>query len=356
MATRQRLPKSLVFVRQQHVVAGAHQFATVPRLCRQPLRIRRALPLFDKPLAQLRVRRRQRTHRLLHRSVASLADADRHRELARGSGFVLCAADFAHRRHVAIRGGPKLPIHFEVLHQVLPAVARTHKPATQAAETAARTHCQRPLVLPRQHCLALCKIHCLRCFSRAAAIQVRRQQGIDPQARQQILAPLQPHVHHHHAVVRIADDLFGEGIPAPGIAVYIAHSKRLRMQVLKDRLHVALLFVRKGLAIANEKLHVAHLSKVNRQVINLVQNLVRAGEPHAARSPICRAYRILHARSPSWLHTGASKGLALLLKPPEQRLISHRHPLFSLATSTSPAGTLAPHLQISPQLTDSGSL
>ena len=62
---------------------------------------------------------------------------------------------------------------------------------------------------------------------------------------------------------------------------------------------------------------------INRGVIDLVQNSVRAREPDAARPRVRRHHRILHARSPARLQARRAKGLALLLKPPVQGLIAH---------------------------------
>ncbi len=187
-------------------MAGPHQLAAILRLRRQPIRMRRPLPLLDEPLALLLERHRQRAHRLLQRRMVPFADPDRQRELPhRHSAFNLRhnlaggafsrapqvvdapQVDLAHHRHVPVRRRPKLPIHLEVLHQVLPAVARAHKPAAHAREPAARRHHQRPLVLPRQQHVVPGQVHRPRRVPRPAAIQMRRQQRIQLQPRHQVL-------------------------------------------------------------------------------------------------------------------------------------------------------------------------
>src|SRR5215831_1274659 len=79
----------------------------------------------------------------------------------------------------------------------------------------------------------------------------------------------------------------------------------------------------KCLSIRDQELHVAHLRVVDRGVINLVQNSVRTREPYPARGGIGSAHGILHARGPAGRHARGAEGLALLLKPAVERLITH---------------------------------
>ena len=111
--------------------------------------------------------------------------------------------DLAHHRHVSVRRRPELPIHLHVLHQILPAVARAHKPATHAREPAARCHHQRPLVLPRQQHVVPRQVHRPRRVPCPTSIHMRRQQRIQLQPRQQVLVRLQTHPLQHHPMVRI---------------------------------------------------------------------------------------------------------------------------------------------------------
>jgi hypothetical protein len=71
-------------VSQQDVVAGPHQLAAIATLGRQPLRIRRPLPLFDETDAMIFKRRGQRAHRLLQRRMMPLPDTDGQRKLQPG--------------------------------------------------------------------------------------------------------------------------------------------------------------------------------------------------------------------------------------------------------------------------------
>ena len=110
-------------MRQQHVVAGPHQLAAVPRLRRQPFGICRPVPLQDEPVALFYVRHGQRAHGLLHGRVVSLAQANRHRELAPALHPGFLKVQLAHHRDIAPDRRSKLPRHGEVFHQVAPAIA-----------------------------------------------------------------------------------------------------------------------------------------------------------------------------------------------------------------------------------------
>ena len=74
--------------------------------------------------------------------------------------------------------------------------------------------------------------------------------------------------------MRIADNLLDEAVAASGVGVHIPHPERLRVKVLEGRHQVALFFVRKGLAVCYQKLHVANLRAIDGRVVDLVQNPV----------------------------------------------------------------------------------
>ena len=86
--------------------------------------------------------------------------------------------------------------------------------------------------------------------ARAAAVEMRSQQRIDLEPRQQVRIAFQAHPLQHHGVVRVADDLLGERVAALGIAIDVADPERLGVDVLEGRFQVALLFVEEGLAVA----------------------------------------------------------------------------------------------------------
>ena len=329
-------------------MAGPHQLAAVARLGRKPLRMRCPLPLHDEPLALFLKRCRERSHHFLQRGVMPITNSDRQREFAhRLTAWGLCARSFtqlharfirsfrvafqidlAHHRNVAVHRRTELPIHLEVLLQVLPAVARAHKPAAHAHEPATCRHRQRPLVLPCQQNLVSSEVERPRRVTSAAAIQMRRQQRVHLQSRNQIRASLQAHVLQHHPVVRIADDLLGHAVAPVGVAVHVAHPQGRRVDVLETRLQVTLFLVHKRLAVGDQELHIPRLRMIDGGTVDLVKNSVRARDPDAARCRVGRHHRVLQARRPPRFDARRAKRLALLLKPPIQRLIAHAHSLW----------------------------
>ncbi len=138
-------------------------------------------------------------------------------------------------------------------------------------------------------------IHSPRRIARAPAVQMRSQKHIDLQPRQKLFVAFKAHMRQNHAVVRIADDLLGDRVAAFRIAIHVANAEGLRMDVLERRHQIALFLVNKRLPVTHQKLHVADLRTVDRGVVYLVEDPVRAGEPDAARRGIRRADRVFHA-------------------------------------------------------------
>src|ERR1700677_3869764 len=60
---------------------------------------------------------------------------------------VVADVDLAGQRDISVGRGTELPVHFEVVHQVLPAVAPADKAATSASEATTRRHDQRDRML-----------------------------------------------------------------------------------------------------------------------------------------------------------------------------------------------------------------
>src|ERR1043166_5832258 len=121
----------LVFMRQDQAVANAVESAAVTRrlfLVRQQM-LGRALPLLDKALP---VTGEGSTQSLGDRDqavVKAVAKAKRQHKLP-----ALPDIDLAGQGNVAIKRTVKLPVHAEVLCQVLPAVGRAHVTAGASQE------------------------------------------------------------------------------------------------------------------------------------------------------------------------------------------------------------------------------
>ena len=316
-------------------MARSHQFAAIAGLGSQPLRVGRAMPLLNEPVTLLLERHGHRAHCLLQRGVVSLAHADGQNELPGSVSPRRTKIQFPKQRDITVRRRAELPIHGVFVHQVVPAIALAHKPATHACKSAIRPHGNRPLVLPCQQHFVPRHVDGATRIPRPATVQMRSQQRIYLQPRQQILMTFQAHPGQNHAVVRVADDLLDKRVPALRIAIDIANTQRFGMNVLKRRQQIPLLFVGKGLPVADQEFHIAHLRAVDGRVIYLVENSVRAREPHAARRRISRPYRVLHARGPAWFDSRRAKGLALLVKPAIEKLIAHAFiPIFQVGKST----------------------
>ena len=305
-------------------MAGPHQLAPIARLRRQPFRARRTLPLRDVPLLLFFKRHRQRPHRLLRHRVMPFPNPERQRKLQRAVPVFTVKIQLTHHRNVAVRCRVELPVHAKVVHQIPPAVARAHKPTAHPRKPATGRHGQRPPVLPGQQRLAPGKIHSPRRVACSASVQMRSQQRIHLQPRQQFFISLNLDRNKNHGVVRVANNLLRQAVAAFGIAVHIAHPQRIGMDVLEGRDQVALFFVDKRLPIRQQELHVPHLRPVDGGVVNLVQNAVRTRKPDPAGGRVGRPHRILQARSPSRLHARRAKCFALLHKPAVLRLIAHR--------------------------------
>ncbi len=214
--------------------------------------------------------------------MEAFANADGEGELACSFGIDSVESDLAHHGDVAARGRAELPVHAEVLHQIAPAVACTHKAATDAGESAIGRHGEGPLIFPGEEDFLAGDVHGAGGVPRSAVVEVRGQQSIDLQPGQQGRVAFKLNVGEDHGVMRVADDFLGDGVAAVGIAVDVADAESLDVDVFELRVQVPLFLVEKGLAVGDQKLHVADLGAVDGGVVDLVENSMRAGEPDPA--------------------------------------------------------------------------
>src|SRR6516164_8127614 len=95
----------------------------------------------------------------------------------------------------AVLGGGELPVHFEVIHQVLPAVAETYKPNGTPREAGATAHDEMeisPLRVEQFHCTDFATPSGI---SRAVSRNVRSKQRIQLQfALKRLVKNLEPGV------------------------------------------------------------------------------------------------------------------------------------------------------------------
>ena len=93
--------------------------------------------------------------------MVALAKADRQHKLP-GAGIhgdSPMQVHLTHDRDVAVGGRAVLPVHPEVVLQVLPAIACAHKPARSPCKAAVRRHRERYRVVPGQQHARPCHIH-----------------------------------------------------------------------------------------------------------------------------------------------------------------------------------------------------
>ena len=282
-------------MRQQHVVAGAHQLAAVAGLGRQPLGVGGPPPLLNEAFAVLLKGHGHGADGLLQRGVMAFANADGHGELTRPIFAGSLKINLADQREIAAGGRTELPLHAKMLHHVTPAVARSDKAATDAREAATGSHGQRPAVLPPQQHLVAGNIHGARGVARTSTVEVGRQERIYAEPRQQFRMSLEANIGEHHRVVRVADNLLGQAVTPVRIAVDITDPQGFRVEVFEGREQVALLFMGKGLAVGDQELHVPDLGAVDGGVVDLVQDAMGTGKPHPAGGRVGGAYGVFHA-------------------------------------------------------------
>ena len=242
--------------------------------------------------------------------MMAFAKADRQSEVAQVGG-----RDLAHDGDIAVERGAELPVHFEVVVQVLPAVAGAHVAAAGAAEAAAAGHGQRHFVSPGNGDTFAGNIRQARVVAHAAALQMRREQRVDLQTGEQLLVALDANMHQHDRIMGVADDLAGEAVAAFGVAVAHAHGEGVRVDVLELVEHVAAFFMEESLAIGDEELHVADLRAVDGGAVNLVEDAVRDGEPDFAGGGVGGADGVFGAGGPSGFEAGRAEGRALAVEP-----------------------------------------
>src|SRR5579871_4858160 len=209
---------------EQHVMAGAHQLSTVTSLHGEPLGIGNAVPLLDETVTVFFVRCGHGNDRLLKCRVMTLTDADGEHKLAGAINAGSAEVHFAKDGDVAIRGRAKFPVHAVVVHHIVPAVTCSYEAAACPRKAATGQHGQRPLIFPGEQHTMTGNIDYACSVTGASAVEMWRQQGVDLEARHQVVVAFEAYMLQDHGVMGVADDLFGERIAAVRIPVYVAHT------------------------------------------------------------------------------------------------------------------------------------
>ena len=236
------------------------------------------------------------------RVVERLAEGERQNELP-----ALAQIDLAGQGDVAVERAVELPVHPEMMSQVLPAIGRPHVSARAAQK---RNRCgqdqPRTALVRRQH-VAPVGPHHVTVVVPAADLQVRRQQGEEPQPGEQGGVRLQAGGHEHAIPVGVGDDFLDDAEVPPGIGVGDAVAQRVRGQAFVGVVQVAFV-VKEGFAVGDEVLEVADLRPVNGRVVDLVENAFGNGEPDPAQSRVSGPYPVLVAARPARFDAGSAGG------------------------------------------------
>src|ERR1044072_8829342 len=132
-----RALKNFVFVGQQNAAAQPVH-STVIRCVGAEIEFwiyNRPLPLADICLAMRLERLSHRLEQLGSGALITAAKCHGHAELT-----IVWKVDFSGQRDIAVKGRLELPVHFEIVHQVLPTIAETDVAYGTPRETAAACH------------------------------------------------------------------------------------------------------------------------------------------------------------------------------------------------------------------------
>ncbi len=230
------------------------------------------------------------------------AEGQRQRELA-------CARqiELAGERHVAIVGQVELPVHFEVVVQVGPAIAKAHVSATAPGERYRSSQCRPGIALAgHQHVVSGHRVEIGR-VAGAAYFQVRRQQRIQPQLLYEFFIPFEPSVYQQAGMMRIGNDFLDDAIRLVDAGIGEPIPERVGREQLDLAFQVPALIVEECTAVADQILQVANLGPVDRGVVNFGNDAGGQREPDRARSGIGGADGVLVAARPTRLDARCAK-------------------------------------------------
>ena len=216
--------------------------------------------------------------------------------------------DLPGQSDVAVPGLSEFPIHLEIVHQVLPAVAESDVTdgALREIGRAAERHID---VLP----LRVEKLPAIQSAppSRvvfARALQVRCEQSIEPEFSTQLrVQDFQARVHQQNRRVRIDDDFLDEAIAALAVRVGEPIEQCVLLRVFDLMQQVAPFLVTERFAIGDEELEIAGVGQIHIRKIDLVHDAVTEREPNAGRAVIRRADAVLGAGRPARLDAWRSE-------------------------------------------------
>ena len=221
---------------------------------------------------------------------------------------VVWKIDFAGQRDIAVLGFAKLPVHFEIVHQILPAVAGADIADRPARETGAACHNQVNVFALSVDEFDTADFGTPPGVAGAVARDVRSQQRVESQLpAQRFVEYFDLGVHEQHRPMRIGEDMFYEPIATARLRIRETIEEAIALRVFDRVIQIAFFLVAKRFAVADEKLKVARVRLIDVWIVNLVDDAVAQREPEAATGMIGSPHAFFRARSPARLDSRRAK-------------------------------------------------
>src|SRR3954451_5572357 len=112
---------------------------------------------------------------------------------------------------------------------------------------------------------------------------------------------------------RVRYDFLLQPIPVVAVGTFDVIAESMFVNIGDRALQVTLLFMKEGLPIGDQELHIANLRPIDGGVVNFVQNAMRQREPDPTPGRIGRSHALFGARSPARGNSRASKSHFTLL-------------------------------------------
>ena len=284
---------ALVFVREQQVDAPLVKSRAVPGGLSQGEAFGRSPPL-DAEMPQRRLERRhKRLEQVRDRTVPRVAERQADGERA-GPGDVDLGGD----SDIAVVRGVELPIHFQVVVQVGPAVVDGHVAAGASHDRRGGAKRHPRAALERDDDRAGFGVENLRVVVPAADLQMRRAQEVRVQTASYLGSRFERRPHQHAVVMRCADECLVDRIYAVLCGVDDLEPERHFVEAGDARARVPPFVVEEGRAVGDEELKVADLWRVDGRIEDFREDAGRHRVPDVAGAGVRGADRLLRAASP----------------------------------------------------------
>ncbi len=245
-----RALEHLIFMRQQNALAQAKQAASVLAMLAEIVFEPSALPLADIFLALLGERNGQRLQELSRGALHAVSERN-----AEGEFHPPRQINLSRQRDVAVLSLFKFPVHFEIVHQVLPAIAVANVADGAPREIGLAAEHHADLFTLRFKELPVAQSAPLGAVVIASAFHVRREQRIETQLAAQFrFQDFQPGVYQQNRGVGLSDNFFDDAVPALAVRVGEPVKQRVLLRVFGQVVEITLLLVAKRLTVGDEKL------------------------------------------------------------------------------------------------------